>query len=169
MYKYKIPFLLILFSTTLAFSQEKQKAKWDVSDPSYAHKEVSFTTDEGTWMNLDVSPDGNTIVFDMLGDIYAMPISGGTAKVLRKGLAFEVQPRFSPDGQKIMFTSDAGGGDNIWVMDQDGQNAKQITKEKFRLLNNPAWAPDGQYFVARKHFTSTRSLGAGEMWMYHIS
>ncbi len=169
MYKCNFAFLLVLFATTFVFSQDKKKTEWDVSDPAYAHKEISFTTDEGTWMNLDVSPDGNTIVFDMLGDIYSIPISGGTATVLRKGLPFEVQPRFSPDGQKIMFTSDAGGGDNIWMMDKDGQNAKQITKEKFRLLNNPAWAPDGQYFVARKHFTSTRSLGAGEIWMYHIT
>jgi len=150
-------------------SQEKDKAKWDVSNPPYPHKDVSFTTDEGTWMNLDVSPNGQSIVFDMLGDIYTMPITGGKAKVLRQGLPFEVQPRFSPDGKKILFTSDAGGGDNIWTMDTNGENAKQITKEKFRLLNNACWMPDGQYFVARKHFTSTRSAGAGEIWMYHIS
>ncbi|MGK2864298.1 MAG: amidohydrolase family protein, partial [Chitinophagaceae bacterium] len=96
-------------------------------------------------------------------------VTGGDAKIIRSGHAFEVQPRFSPDGKKILFTSDAGGGDNIWVMDRDGNNAKQITKETFRLLNNAAWSPDGEYIIARKHFTSTRSLGAGEMWMYHIS
>ena len=80
-----------------------------------------------------------------------------------------MQPRFSPDGKKIAFTSDAGGGDNIWTMNPDGSEAKQITKENFRLLNNPAWLPDGEYFVCRKHFSSTRSLGAGEIWMYHHS
>ena len=132
-------------------------------------KDVSFTVNEGTWMNVDVSPDGKEIVFDLLGDIYSIPIAGGEAKVLRGGHAFEVQPRFSPDGKKILFTSDAGGGDNIWVMNRDGSEAKQITKESFRLLNNGVWSPDGEYIVARKHFTSTRSLGAGEMWMYHIS
>ncbi|MEO6037447.1 MAG: amidohydrolase family protein, partial [Saprospiraceae bacterium] len=100
---------------------------------------------------------------------YTMPIAGGPATCLRSGLAWEVQPRFSPDGKQILFTSDAGGGDNIWVMQADGSKAKQVTKESFRLLNNACWMPDGQYFVARKHFTSTRSLGAGEMWMYHIS
>ncbi|MEI9809598.1 MAG: hypothetical protein WDO16_18025 [Bacteroidota bacterium] len=120
-------------------------------------------------MNVDISPDGKEIVFDLLGDIYSMPASGGEAKVLRGGHAFEVQPRFSPDGKKILFTSDAGGGDNVWVMNSDGTNAKQVTKETFRLLNNGVWSPDGEYIVARKHFTSTRSLGAGEMWLYHIS
>ena len=56
-------------------------------------------------MNLDLSPDGKDIVFDMLGDIYIMPVTGGEAKALRTGLAFEVQPRFSPDGKKYRFTS----------------------------------------------------------------
>jgi imidazolonepropionase-like amidohydrolase/Tol biopolymer transport system component len=149
--------------------QEKKDKKWDVSNPEGPYKEVSFSTNEGTWMNLDLSPDGKEIAFDLLGDIYIMPATGGEARVLRGGHAFEVQPRFSPDGKKILFTSDAGGGDNIWVMDRDGSNAHQVTKENFRLLNNGTWSPDGQYIVARKHFTSTRSLGAGEMWLYHIS
>ena len=157
-----------LISTSL-FSQDKKKDKWDVSDPPYPHKEVSFTVDEGTWMNLDVSPSGNSLVFDLLGDIYTMPMAGGTARVLRSGLPYEVQPRFSPEGKKILFTSDAGGGDNLWTMDVDGKNAKQITEEKFRLLNNGEWMPDGEYVVCRKHFTSTRSLGAGEIWMYHFT
>ena len=160
---------LVAFAGTTLQSQEKPK--WDVSNPALGLplKDVSFTTEEGTWMSVDVSPDGKTIVFDLLGDIYTMPITGGTARCLRSGLPWEVQPRFSPDGKQILFTSDAGGGDNIWAMDADGGKARQITKENFRLLNNAAWLPDGQYFVARKHFTSGRSLGAGELWMYHIS
>ena len=132
-------------------------------------KDVQFTATEGTWLNLDVSPDGKTIVFDLLGDIYSMPISGGQATCLRSGLAWEVQPRWSPDGNKILFTSDVEGGDNIFYMDYKGENVKQVTKESFRLLNNAIWMPDGQYIIARKHFSSSRSLGAGEMWMYHIS
>jgi len=165
----KYIFLAILFISSNLIAQDKKDDKWDVSNPPGESKEVEFTVNEGTWMNLDVSPDGSTVVFDMLGDIYSMSISGGQAKPLRTGLPFEVQPRFSPDGKKILFTSDAGGGDNIWMMDTNGENAKQITKESFRLLNNAVWMPDGNYIVARKHFTSTRSLGAGEMWMYHIT
>ena len=156
-----------LFISIHLFAQDKPK--WDVNNPPGNSKEVSFSTNEGTWMNLDVSPDGNTVAFDMLGDIYTMPISGGTATAIRTGLAWEVQPRWSPDGKKILFTSDSAGGDNIFHMDADGKNVKQITKESFRLLNNAIWMPDGQYIIARKHFTSGRSLGAGEMWMYHIS
>ena len=150
---------------------EKEDVAWDVSNPGkdFNYKTHSFTTNEGTWMNLDVSPDGQTLVFDLLGDIYSMPITGGAATVLRSGIAFEIQPRFSPDGTKISFTSDAGGGDNIWVMDANGENAKQVSDEDFRLLNNAYWMPDGNYLVARKHFTSQRSAGAGEIWQYHIT
>ncbi|MCL6265524.1 amidohydrolase family protein [Flagellimonas myxillae] len=165
---------LMLLASVFLPAQEKDKKedpKWDVSNPKgdFNYEDHQFTTNEGTWMNLDVSPDGSQIVFDLLGDIYSMPISGGKAKALRTGIPFEIQPRFSPDGSKISFTSDAGGGDNIWVMDADGSNAKQITKEKFRLLNNSYWMPNGHYLVARKHFTSQRSLGAGEIWQYHIT
>ncbi len=156
----------LLGFTALVYSQDKE---WDVNHPPYTHDTIAFTVDEGTWMNLDVSPDGQTIVFDMLGDIYSMPITGGTATALRTGLAWEVQPRFSPDGSKIIFTSDVGGGDNIHIMNSDGSNSKQVTEETFRLLNNPVFMPDGNYFIARKHFTSERSLGAGEMWMYHVT
>jgi len=148
---------------------KKDEKPWDVTNPVGPHKDVSFDLDEGTWMNLDVSPDGSTIIFDLLGDIYSMPISGGNAKLLRGGHAYEVQPRYSPNGKQISFTSDAGGADNIWVMNADGSDAKQITKEDFRLLNNAVWTVDGNYLIARKHFTNTRSAGAGELWMYHIS
>lgn len=164
--------LVLLCSIAISnlFAQKKDDKKWDVANPKgeFNLKEAHFNTTEGTWMNVDVSPDGKTIVFDMLGDIYKMPITGGTAQILRGGFPFEVQPRFSPDGKKILFTSDAGGGDNIWTMNTDGSQAQQITKEDFRLLNNAVWI-NSENFIARKHFTSGRSLGAGEMWQYHIT
>ena len=147
----------------------KAGGKWDVSAPHGPIKDIEFDTDEGTWIDLDVSSDGKTIVFDLLGDIYQMPFEGGDAKLLSGGPAMEVQPRFSPDGKRISFTSDREGGDNIWAMDRDGSNRHAVTREKTRLLNNAVWAPDGQYLIARKHFVNTRSMGAGEMWLYHKS
>jgi imidazolonepropionase-like amidohydrolase/Tol biopolymer transport system component len=159
----------ILLFTTLSQAQQNNNNDWDVTRHQADYTEISFETTEGTWMNLDISPDGDEIVFDLLGNIYIMPVEGGEAQPIREGLAYEIQPRFSPDGSKISFTSDAGGGDNIWVMNRDGSDARQITDEDFRLLNNAFWTPDGNYLIARKHFTSARSLGAGEIWMYHIT
>jgi imidazolonepropionase-like amidohydrolase/Tol biopolymer transport system component len=162
--------VLILAAAQPVFSQDKKDApKWDIEKFRGTTKNFTINTDEGTWMNLDVSPDGKDIVFDILGDIYIMPVSGGTAKLLSGGAAFDVQPRFSPNGRYISYTSDRSGGDNIWIMNRDGSNKRQITKESFRLLNNATWMPNSEYIVARKHFTGTRSLGAGEMWMYNIN
>lgn len=142
--------------------------KWDVAAPPLPVRQVSIDVDEGTWMNLDVSPDGRTIAFDLLGDIYTLPIGGGAATRIAAGLPFEMQPKFSPDGTRIAFTSDRGGGDNIWIMNRDGSDVRQVTKESFRLITTPAWSPDGMYIAARKHFTTARSLGTGEIWLYHL-
>ena len=142
---------------------------WDVTAAHGPTETVSFTTTEGTWISVDLSPDGETLVFDLLGDLYTMPFSGGEATRITSGPAYDVQPRFSPDGSRIAFTSDRGGADNLWTVAVDGSEPQQVTKETFRLVNGPAWTPDGEYLLARKHFTSTRSLGAGEVWMYHRS
>ncbi len=161
---YRLLFVLI---SLIAFSEEAEKPKWDVNAPPGELKEIEIDTREGTWMNLDVSPDGQHIVFDLLGDIYRIPMAGGEATALTQGIAWDMQPCYSPDGKSIAFTSDRGGGDNIWTIDADGQEPKAVSKEDFRLLNSPAWSPDGDYIAARKHFTGTRSLGSGEIWLYH--
>lgn len=148
----------------------KADEKWSVEAPKGATiKQIAIDTDEGTWMDVDVAPDGKTIAFTLLGDIYTLPIAGGTPKRISEGLSWDVQPRFSPDGTRIAFTSDRGGGDNIWVMNVDGTDKRQVTKEDFRLLNQPAWSPDGRFIAAKKHYTTERSAGTGEVWLYHAS
>jgi len=166
------------FAQTTASTNEKNNVetsekiapvKWSVNKPQGNFTTAKIDVRSGTWMNVDLSPDGKTIVFDLLGDIYTMPASGGEAKALMTDIAWQMQPRFSPDGKYIAFTSDEDGGDNLWIMKADGSDAKAVTTETFRLLNSPAWSPDGNYIVGRKHFTGSRSLGAGEVWMYHKS
>ncbi|HEV7671124.1 MAG TPA: amidohydrolase family protein [Thermoanaerobaculia bacterium] len=149
---------------------EKKEEKWDVNAPvglGPSH-EVTIDVDEGTWISLDVSPDGKEIVFDLLGDLYTIPMAGGAAKALTHDVAWQEQPTYSPDGKRIAFTSDQGGGDNLWTVDRGGKDPKQISKETFRLLNSPVWTPDSNYLAGRKHFTTTRSAGSGEIWLYHI-
>src|SRR5436190_6702751 len=150
--------------------KEKTEEKWNVSKPiSPARHDAAIDVTEGTWLSVDVSPDGKEIAFDLLGDIYTIPVTGGEAKALTTGIEWDMQPRYSPNGKWIAFTSDRAGGDNIWIMNRDGSDPQQVTKETFRLLNEPNWSPDSEFLVARKHFTSERSLGAGEMWIYHRS
>ena len=152
-----------------AATEPAEPPKWDVQNPPGPSRDVPIDVTRGTWMSLDVSPDGQTIVFDMLGDIYVMPVTGGEARAIASGVAWDMQPKWSPDGRHIAFTSDRAGGDNIWIMEADGSNPTQVSKESFRLVNQPEWSPDGEFLVGRKHFTSSRSLGAGEMWMWHRS
>lgn len=165
---------MLLVSTSyssLSHTAEETKdgAVWDVAAPDYSvdAQTIPLSVSEGTWMNLDVSPDGSRIAFDLLGDIYEIPITGGKAKPLLSGHAWEIQPQYSPDGRSMAFTSDRNGADNIWVMElANPSNKQQITHETFRLLNNPSWHPSGAYLVAKKHFTTSRSLGTGEVWLY---
>ncbi len=142
--------------------------KWDVNHPPGPSATVNLDTRTGTWLSVDVSPDGRKVLFDLLGDLYELPIEGGEAKALTHSMAWEMQARYSPDGRRIAFLSDAGGGDNVWLANADGSDAKQLTHEDFRLLYTPTWSPDGQYVAARKHFTGTRSAGSGEIWLFHV-
>ncbi|MDH3224410.1 MAG: amidohydrolase, partial [Gemmatimonadota bacterium] len=140
---------------------------WTIDYEWAPTRQVQFQVTEGTWMDLDVSPDGRTIAFDLLGDIYTMPIGGGHATRISGGPAFEFQPRFSPEGQRIAFVSDRDGLNNIWTMAVDGSDPHQVTQETERDVNTPSWSPDGEHVFARKHFVFSRSLGAGEIWMWH--
>ena len=121
-------------------------------------------TDEGSWISVDVSPDGSTIVFDLLGDLYTMPMAGGAATALTSGMAFDAQPRFSPDGKTIVFTSDRDGGDNVWTIDLASRQTKMITKGKVSRYRSPEWTPDGKYVVVSR---ATSAIGPSKLYMYH--
>lgn len=110
----------------------------------------SFRVDrtEGSWISVDVSPDGTTLAFDYLGDLFTMPIGGGDATQITSGMAFDAQPRYSPDGTELVFTSDRDGGQNIWTMNLADSTFNQITKGKANRAESPEWMPDGDYIVA---------------------
>lgn len=115
--------------------------------PLQPSRTILFATDEVTWGSLDVSPDGKTILFEMLGDLYTMPVAGGTARQLTKGMAFDSQPRFSPDGHSIVFVSDRGGAENLWVARADGTQARQLSRDYWSFFTSPAWSADGRSVV----------------------
>lgn len=171
--KARVPLsLLIMLLVTLpfgAFAQdpkkdEEKKDKKEEELPLKTDKKIEFTTDEGTWMSLDVSSDGTTILFDLVGDIYTVPVAGGEAKRIIGGLSFESQPKFSPDGKKIVFISDRSGAENLWVSDADGSNPKALTKGRNTSYLSPCWTADGNYVIASK---STEGLGTFSLWMFH--
>src|SRR5713226_4233394 len=109
--------LAVVASTPIAAQQDTARKPATPKKPDLelvAGRSIDLDTDEGTWISLDVAPDGRTIVFDLLGDLYTMPIAGGQATALTSGMAYDAQPRFSPDGKSVVFVSDRDGGDNVW-------------------------------------------------------
>src|SRR6266496_3923172 len=130
--------------------EEKKEDKKEEGLPLKAETKVEFTTDEGTWMSLDVSPDGQTILFDLLGDIYTLPVAGGEARRIIGEFSFESQPRFSPDGQRIAFLSDRSGAENVWLSGADGSNPKQLSKGRNQMFCSLSWTPDGGYVLVSK-------------------
>lgn len=133
--------------------------------PLKPERTISFTTDEGSWISLDVSPDGESLVFELLGDLYTIPIAGGKAVPLTEGMHFDAQPRFSPDGNKVLYVSDYDGHENLWTIDIETKETEQITKDKGKQFVSPAWTPDGKYVLASKGETR---LGIIKLWMGHV-
>ncbi|MBA3891183.1 MAG: PD40 domain-containing protein [Gemmatimonadaceae bacterium] len=119
--------------------------------PLKPERTLEFTTRVGHWMSVDVSPDGQRLVFDLLGDVYTMPITGGKATPLTQGMAFDAQPRFSPDGKKVVFVSDRDGGWNVWTMTLDKRDTVQISRGKTNNYESPEWTPDGRYIVTTRN------------------
>lgn len=172
-----LSFSLILFTSNLAAQESEtsadtnseEKEKWDVLNPPFELSTLDINSDEVTWASLDVSPDGDSMVFDTLGDIFIVGAKGGQAKPLTQDFAWNIHPAVSPDGKKVAFSSDRGGLSNIWTMNIDGSELKQVSKEKNNIMHSPKWSPDGEYIIATKGIMSSRSIPAGEVWMYHKS
>ena len=139
----------------------------DINTARPGARHVTFDTSEGTWMSVDISPDGKTLVFDLLGDLYTVPVAGGTASALTRGPAFDNHPRYSPDGTTIAFTSDEGGMENLWLVNADGSNRRALTSERTAYIRSAAWLPGGDYLVARKEEAKRAGLPPCELWLYH--
>ena len=123
-------------------------ASSQITEPELPLHTIEFDTDEGTFMNVDVSPDENTLVFDLLGDLYTLPITGGAAKPLLEGRAWDHCPRYSPDGNRIAFISDRVGGQNIWTLDLRTHELHQVThlhphQYTESAAGTPSWLPGG--------------------------
>ena len=158
-----IPILMVcrVLATTMVSTDEKPEDGL----PLETTRSIEFTTDEASWLSLDVSPDGKELVFSILGDLYCLPIEGGEAERITDGLAFDCQPVYSPDGEWIAFITDRDGDENLWVARADGSDARALSKGTRAIFTSPAWSPDGQYVLVSR---APKMLNAYGLWMYHI-
>jgi Tol biopolymer transport system component len=126
---------------------------------------AKFTTTKGTWISLDVSPDGQRLVFDLLGDLYTLPMTGGRATRITTGLGYDAQPRWSPDGRRLVFISDRSGGDNVYVANADGSGIRRLTYGSQGWFVSPEWMPDGNFIVAS---AAPSGFGALKLTLYDV-
>ena len=154
----KVLFFALFSVSVLVFAQDKKE---DKGLPLEASREVTISTDEGTWMSVDVHPSGQKIIFDLLGDLYELPIQGGKATRITEGLAFDSQPKYAPDGNSILFLSDKSGGNNVWVIDRNEEDTLQVTKGNTSKMQSADWSPDGDYIAVSK---GTRNF---KLHLYH--
>lgn len=150
-----------------AYAADRPLQKSGETLPMKAARDLRIETTNGSWMSLDLSPDGRTLVFDILGDLYTMPVGGGRARQITHGLGFDTQPFFSPDGRSIAFISDRSGADNLWVAHPDGTAARQISfGDDDTVLASPAWSADGTaVFLSRYR----PDLNHYELWRYGLN
>ncbi len=166
----RLPGLLTLVAAALLLStvpaaqsrQDNDKAAADANRarglPLITSRTLSFTTTEGTWLSLDLSPDGRTIVFELLGDLYTLPVTGGEATRITSGQGYDMQPKYSPDGKRLVFVSDRNGSENLWIANADGTRARAVTTTERENYMSPIWTPDGEYVIAAK---------GAQLWLYH--
>lgn len=144
--KYSVRLLIVFIITVLAGGvlSAQTDDKWDITKSTApSTNKLNYTATEGSWMSVDVSPDGNQIVFDLLGHIYLMPVEGGTAEALTEGRSWNMLPRFSPDGNRIAFTSDRSGSDDIWILNLETDSLENLSASAEPVFH-PTWAPDGE-------------------------
>ncbi len=153
-----------IWISSAAFAQ----TAWDVTNTGEPFTEATFTVSEGTWMSVDVSPDGATLVFDLLGDIYRLPAEGGDAVLVHGGPAMQHSPTFSRDGERILYLSDASGDDNLWTSRPDGADARQITNETVDVPTGPGWGPDDDSVVAARIVSTFGAMYSSELRLFDI-
>jgi Tol biopolymer transport system component len=166
--------LAIATQTGVGQSTARDQAKTSFADASNGSgltlaptRKIEYTTTEGTWLSLDVSPDGKTVVFDLVGHLYEMPLAGGVAHSITSGLSFNSTPKFSPNGKKIVFVSDRSGADNLWIANADGSDPRALTTAENTLYTAPSWTADSQYVLVSQKKPAYYNA-AFELWMYDI-
>lgn len=117
--------------------------------PIKAGRTISFPSNESSYTDVDVSPDGNTLLVSFWGQLYSLPAKGGIAKQITHGLSIDNSPVWSPNGKLMAYVSDATGVLRVHVQDLSGSFHKVLGEnESQRFTLNPEWLPDSKQVAA---------------------
>lgn len=133
----------------LALKINAQSLIRDYSElPIKPERTISFSTKEASYIDVDISPDGKTLVCSFLGEIFTIPAAGGKARQLTRGLAINMSPAWSPDGKYIAYLSDATGMGRLHVMDTVGNFHKVLGEDRNQqLILRSIWLPDSMRVI----------------------
>ena len=166
-----VPLFLSVLLSLIMFNDAMARQDAGESEPSHKDlplepdRSVSLSIEEASWISLDLHPTGEKIIFEMMGNLFELPVTGGEATQLTHGMGFDTQPVYSPDGTKVAFISDRSGGDNLWILDLETMETTQRTSGNNYRMQDPVFTPDGKYIIAAR--TGLRG-GVHKLRMYHV-
>ncbi len=155
-----------LYHPVTGSEQTAEEGRRGQALPLQPARTIAIDLDEGTWLSPDLSPDGRTVFFELLGDLYSVDLGGGEARQLTSGMAFDSQPVVAPDGQQIAFLSDRSGAENIWIARPDGTNPRQLSlRDDNAVFASPAWSADGSSIFVSRYRVEYASF---ELWRFDV-
>lgn len=125
-------------------------------------QEIISNVYQGTNMALALAPDGQTIVIDLVGQLWTLPVTGGAATPLTPTGESTRNPRFSPSGDRLVYQRSSGGQWDVWLLDRASGVQSQLTGPPFDE-REPEFSADGESIL----YSSDRA-GNFDIWEHRL-